>query len=364
MRREEPGSKDWFALKARTPPSRQRSKKSNEALELLVLYPSTMRSLVCVFALALPVLVMTTSAAGSQSVPIDSTREPQGFDLQGHRGARGLAPENAIPAFRRALELGVTTLEMDVVISGDGKVVVSHEPWMSHVICSLPSGEPVPEDEAREHNLYRMPYAEIEQYDCGRRRHPDFPQQQTHPAVKPLLRDVIARAEEYVSTHDRPPVFYNIEFKSRPDWDGHFHPPPEAFARRLLEVVHENGVAARTLIQSFDERALRAARQLRAGRDEEAAVRLALLVGRGRRGGLTDHLESLGFTPAVYSPDFRRVDETLLREAHARGLAVVPWTVNERDAMRRLIRVGVDGLITDYPNVGLEVLRSERESPD
>lgn len=289
---------------------------------------------------------------------------PPGFDLQGHRGARGLAPENTIPAFRRALEIGVTTLEMDVVISEDGEVVVSHEPWMNPEICSLPSGDPIPEGEAQSHNLYRMTYAEIKQYDCGQRRHPDFPEQTPQPAVKPLFRAVIEMVEDYVATHDRPPVFYNVEIKSRPAWDGRFHPKPEAFARRVLHVVHETGVAAQTTIQSFDPRALRAARQLRAKQTDDAAVRLALLVGGEKEGGLSDHLEHLGFTPAVYSPNYRRVDAALLQEAYDRGLAVVPWTVNERTEMQRLIRLGVDGLITDYPDVAQEVLRAEGEFPD
>ena len=283
-------------------------------------------------------------------------RGPTGFDLQGHRGARGLAPENTIPAFRRALELGVTTLEMDVGISGDGQVVVSHEPWMSHEICACPSGEPVPEPRAREHTLYRMPYAEIEQYDCGRRRHPDFPRQETQPAAKPLLRDVIGRAEAYVAEHDRPPVFYNIEIKSRPEWDGTFHPKPEAFARRVLTAVHEGGVAGRTTIQSFDARALRAMRQLRDDEPPEGAVRLALLVVHGTAALLPEQLDELGFTPDLYSPAHASVDEALVHAAHKRGLQVVPWTVNEREQMRRLLRLGVDGLITDYPDVGRDVV--------
>jgi glycerophosphoryl diester phosphodiesterase len=242
--------------------------------------------------------------------------------------------------------------------------VFSHEPWMNPTICSLPSGAPVPEDAAREHNLYRMPYAEIEQYDCGQRRHPDFPRQETHPAVKPLLRDVIAMAESYVAEHDRPAVFYNIEIKSRPDWDGEFHPPPDDFARRVLSVVREGGVAARTTIQSFDPRALRAVHRLRAERSAEEDVRLALLVGRGTDGGLVDQVERLGVTPALYSPDHRLVNAQLLKAAADQGLRVVPWTVNERDEMRRLIRLGVDGLITDVPDVAQDVLSTMEASSD
>ena len=287
----------------------------------------------------------------------DSTAPPE-FDLQGHRGARGLAPENTIPAFRRALAIGVTTLEMDVVISADGQVVVSHEPWMNPALCSLPSGAPVPEADARDHNLFRMPYAEIERYDCGRRRHPAFPRQEPQPASKPLLRDVIEMAEAYATDHDRPPVFYNIEIKSRPEWDGTFHPAPKAFAKRVLATVHEGEVAARTTIQSFDARALRATRRLRENWDPEPTVQLALLVTEDTAPAVADQLDALGFTPAVYSPAHSAVDEALVRAAHERGLRVVPWTVNERDAMRRLIRLGVDGLITDYPDVGAEVMEA------
>jgi len=310
-----------------------------------------------ILLLVTALLLVVPDAAPAQS-------SPDGFDLQGHRGARGLAPENTIPAFRRALDLGVTTLEMDVVISGDGQVVVSHEPWMSHEICSLPSGAPVPAEEAKGHNLYEMPYAEIEEYDCGRRQHPDFPRQETQPAVKPLLRDVIGMAESYVAEHDRPPVFYNIEIKSRPDWDGTFHPEPEPFARRVLGVVREGGVAARTTIQSFDERALRATRRLRDDGNPEATVRLALLVMQGTADTLPDQLDELGFTPTIYSPAFSSVNDALLQATHDRGLQVVPWTVNERDDMRRLIRLGVDGLITDDPDVAQEVLEVVGESSD
>ena len=308
--------------------------------------------------------LLAVAYATSAQDPSGESIVPDGFDLQGHRGARGLVPENTIPAFRRALELGVTTLEMDVVISKDGQVVVSHEPWMSHEICSLPSGAPIAEEEARSHNLYRMTYAEIEQYDCGQRRHPDFPRQETQPAVKPLLRDVIAMAESYVAEHERSLVYYNIEIKSRPAWDEEFHPPPKAFARRVLEVVREADATSRTTLQSFDLRALRAPREVRAEQGGNDAVQLSLLVGREAAGRLAEQLDRLGFTPAVYSPAYPAVDQALLQAAHDRGLRVVPWTVNERTDMRRLIRLGVDGLITDVPDVGMEVVEAMAESSD
>lgn len=278
------------------------------------------------------------------------TQTPDGFDLQGHRGARGLAPENTIPAFRRALELGVTTLEMDVVIAGDGTVVVSHEPWMAPEKCLTPDGNRIEGDKRAD--IYDMTYEEVAAYDCGSLTLDDFPDQEPQSAPKPGLRDVIQMAEAYTREHDRPPVFYNIEIKSRPDWDGQFHPDPAAFVERVLAVVTSEDVAARTTLQSFDPRSLEAVHQ------QNGTVRTALLVGWAGTDGLAENLQALSFVPDIYSPAVRLVDEALATSVHDRGLRLIPWTVNERSAMKRLIRLGVDGLITDYPNRGRAVLRS------
>ena len=284
--------------------------------------------------------------------PSDSVRTPEGFDLQGHRGARGLAPENTIPAFRRALAIGVTTLEMDVVVAGDGTVVVSHEPWMNHQICRTPEGARLASHDARRHNIYEMSYEEVAAYDCGSLQHPDFPEQEPQAASKPRLRDVIAMAERYVEGHDRAPVFYNIEIKSRPEWDGRFHPPPKGFVARVLAVVEgEEEVAAQTTLQSFDPRALEAVHA------ESNGVRTALLIGWMGDEGLEANLNRLSFRPDVYSPTARLVDADLVADVHARGLTLVPWTVNEPATMRRLLALGVDGLITDYPDRARAVLR-------
>lgn len=303
--------------------------------------------LVLTFLLSL--LAMTdvsehSSASALRANTAPAPDQPEGFDLQGHRGARGLAPENTWPAFERALELGVTTLEMDVVISKDGEVVVSHEPWMSSTICSLPSGEPIPSGQGRNHRIFEMTYEEVQQYDCGQRRHPDFPEQQTQPAHKPLLRDVIQQAETYMAQHRTKPVFYNIETKSQPGFDGRFHPEPKRFAQLVYDVVAEMNVAARTTLQSFDVRTLQVAEE------NGWPVRLALLIGRGDDEGLNQNIERLGFRPDVYSPEYRLVDEELLIKAHGWGMDVIPWTVNDTTDMRRLQEMGADGLITDYPN--------------
>jgi glycerophosphoryl diester phosphodiesterase len=281
-------------------------------------------------------------------MPTDTTRTPSGFDLQGHRGARALAPENTIPAFRTALDVGVTTLELDVVVAGDDTVVVSHEPWMNSTICRAPAGTRIREE--REHNLYEMDYAEIARYDCGSLQHPDFPEQVPQPAPKPRLADVIAMAEAYVQDHDRPPVFYNVEIKSRADWEPRFQPGPELLAERVLSVVAAEGVAGRTLLQSFDPRVLEAVHA------QHQTVRSALLVGAEAGAGLAAHRARLSFPPDVYSPNYRRIDADVVKAAHRRGLTIVPWTVNDAADMKWLYATGVDGLITDHPRRARAVL--------
>ncbi|PSQ76015.1 MAG: glycerophosphodiester phosphodiesterase [Bacteroidetes bacterium QH_7_62_13] len=278
----------------------------------------------------------------------DTSRAPNRFDLQGHRGARGLAPENTIPAFRRALEIGVATLEMDVVVAGDGTVVVSHEPWMASEKCVSPDGDRIADVDR--HNIYEMAYDDVATYDCGSQQLKNFPEQEPQAARKPRLRDVIRMAEAYTRDHNRGPVFYNIEVKSRPEWDGTYHPKPRGFVERVLTAVTEAGVASRTTIQSFDVRSLEHVHRL------NAPVRTAFLVGWAANDGGAENVEALSFLPDIYSPDVRLVDENLVTTLRARGVQLIPWTVNEIDAMKRLLRLGVDGFITDYPNRGRAVL--------
>jgi len=273
------------------------------------------------------------------------------FDLQGHRGARGLRPENTIPAFDLAINLGVTTLEMDAVISLDRKVVISHDTHFSSEICSAPNGIPVSEAEARNLRLFEMTYEEIMAFDCGSRQHPSFPEQITSKEHKPLLTEVLNYAESRALELGRAPLFYNIETKSRPEGDDIKHPSPNEFTDLILESVTLCGVADRVIIQSFDERTLQ--RTQLSGVD----VRTALLVGRNSAGDLGTQIEYLDFLPDIYSPDLTLVNESLMIRASAAGVAVLPWTVNTMSEMHSLISLGVSGMITDYPDRGIQVLR-------
>ena len=144
----------------------------------------------------------------------------QNIDWQGHRGCRGLMPENSLPAFEKALELGVKTLELDVVINKDKEVIVSHDPWMSPQFCITPGGEKlegIVEDLPR---IYHLTYEEITAYDCGSSGNSNFPEQQKIKVYKPMLVEVFRMSEKYCKDNRRNEVYYNIEIKSNPEWDG------------------------------------------------------------------------------------------------------------------------------------------------
>jgi glycerophosphoryl diester phosphodiesterase len=282
----------------------------------------------------------TTSASRSSA-------ELPAFDTEGHRGARGLMPENTVPAMRKALELGVTTLEMDTHISKDGKVLLSHDPYINPEHDLLPDGTEIPAADKKKYVLYEMNYESIKAFDAGSKFYDKFPKQEKIRTHKPLLTEVIDSAQAYIKEHNLPQVFYNIETKSKPAGDGKLHPAPEEFVDLLMEVLEEKNITPWVMTQSFDVRTLQVMRE------KYPDVKTSLLVENMK--GLEANLEALGFTPTIYSPNHRLVTKKLVKECHARGIKVIPWTVNELDQMKRLKRKGVDGIISDYPNLFLEL---------
>jgi len=284
----------------------------------------------------IPLLVLTGLLGCTQVVD---------YDLQGHRGARGLLPENSIPGFLLAADLGVDTIEMDVVVAADSQIVVSHEPWMSSEICSHPDGTPVTEEEARSLNLYTMSYEEIAAFDCGSRGNPRFPDQEPRAVQKPLLSEALRAIEN----HSERTLQYNIEIKSKEDGDGVFHPDVDTFAELLYEVLAEQDLLNQVTIQSFDPRSLEAVRRI------DSQVTLAFLVSNEL--GLEANMDRLSFVPQAYSPNHNLVDRSLIDSVHGLGMAIVPWTVNDSDRMKELLYLGVDALITDYPDRGAVLKR-------
>ncbi|MCB0597953.1 MAG: glycerophosphodiester phosphodiesterase [Lewinellaceae bacterium] len=266
------------------------------------------------------------------------------FDWQGHRGARGLLPENTVPAFLKALEYPqVKTLELDLAVSRDSQLVVSHEPWMSHHICSHPDGRPVLESEEEDLLFYQMPYDSIRQYDCGSRGNERFPEQKAQPAHKPLLSEVVQAVEQYCQEKGRPRPRYNIEIKLEPAYDGVKAPGPETFARLVLEEIARLGIKDWSCIQSFDVRPLQQLHRM------DPQIFTALLIENAH--GVDANLNELGYTPGAYSPYYKLVTANVVKTVHEKGMALIPWTVNDTTAMKALIALGVDGIITDYPNL-------------
>jgi len=270
------------------------------------------------------------------------------FDLQGHRGARGLAPENTFPAFIAALQQGVTTLELDVVITKDWQVLVSHDPWINSRFCKDSRGRKIRRMAPIRHNIYRMTYEKVRTYDCGTTPHPRFPGQALQPAHKPLLREVIPEIQDYIATHQLPAVSFNIEIKSFRFGDDIFHPSPDIFADLLVAELKKLGILEQTTIQSFDIRPLKYLHKQYPG------VRLSLLIEGNK--GIEKRLHRLGFLPDIYSPAFRLVDSSLVQAVHQKGMLLIPWTVNRKEDILQLLEWGVDGVITDYPDIARSLI--------
>ncbi len=296
-----------------------------------------------------------------------------GFDLQGHRGSRGLAPENTLPAFARALSLGVSTLELDLALTRDGVLVVAHDPHLNGDLTRGPDGRWLG---ARGPALFSLSFVELQRYDVGRLRPGSayaarFPAQVGADGVHmPRLADVFALVERSGNRTVR----FNLETKLDPR-DPAATASPEALADALVAAVRERGLAARVTVQSFDWRSLARVRTqapeielscLSAQQPEDDTIQaevpgpkpwLAGLDPRVHGGSVPRLVAALG--ARVWSPHFRDVTAERLREARGLDLRVLPWTVNEPPDMARLIDLGVAGLITDYPDRLRAVLREK-----
>ena len=273
-----------------------------------------------------------------------STSADNMFDKEAHRGGRGLMPENTIPAMLNAIDLDVTTLEMDTHISKDGKVVVSHDPYFNENITTTPEGKSLTKAEASQGILYNMLYDSIAKYDVGLKPYPAFPQQKKIAVHKPLLSALLDETEAYAKQKGKS-IAYNIEIKSKQGGDGKLHPPVEEFVDRVMQVINEKGIASRTIIQSFDIRALQVMQK------KYPQVATSLLIEASEKTSLDEQLQQLGFTPSVYSPNSALVTPALLQQCHDKKMKVIPWTVNDLAEMKRLKQMGVDGIISDYPNL-------------
>ncbi len=271
------------------------------------------------------------------------------FDIQGHRGARGIMPENTIPAMLKALELGATTLEMDIVISKDKQAVVSQEPYFNHEFSLTPTGKAITLKDEKKNNIYKMNYSEVKKFDVGSKLHPRFPGQQKLKVYKPLLAELIDSVENYVKLHRLPKPDYNIETKLIRKGDGEFQPSPEEYVEIIMDIVKQKKLEKRVIIQSFDIRSLQYVHK------KYPKIRTSL--GIDEKVDFEDNIAQLGFKPTIYSPYFVLVGKNLVDKCHAAGVKIIPWTVNSVKDIEYLQGLGVDGIITDYPNLMGQVKR-------
>jgi glycerophosphoryl diester phosphodiesterase len=245
----------------------------------------------------------------------------------------------------KAIDLGVTTLEMDVVITKDKKVILSHDQWFSKDITTKPDGTFMGEREERKFNINWMTYAETQTFDVGMKPHPRFPQQQKIKVTKPLLSDVVDSVNKAMMTRKRPPLFYNIETKTNPEFDGVFHPKPEEFVELLMAVIKEKGIEDYCIIQSFDFRTLEYLHK------HYPHMKTAMLIEDFNKTTLEEQIKAIGFTPTIYSPAYQIVTDDLIKRCHAKNMKIIPWTVDDKPTIDKMKAMGVDGLISDYPNL-------------
>jgi glycerophosphoryl diester phosphodiesterase len=271
------------------------------------------------------------------------TVSAQKFDLQGNRGARGIMPENTVAGMLRALELGVSTLTMNAVISKDKQVVLSQEPYFNHEFSTQPNGKPITLKTQKTFNIYKMDYEEVKKFDVGTKIHNRFPYQQKYPAYKPLLEETIIAVEDFVKTNKLPKPEYSIETKTIPKGDNEFHPEPPEFVELIMAVVNKYKLAKRVTIQSIDHRTLQYLHE------HYPKIKTSLMVDE--KVDFVQNMEDLGFKPTVYSPTSALVGKGLVDRCHEAGVKIIPWTVNTVKDMKEMIALGVDGVVTDYPNI-------------
>ena len=266
------------------------------------------------------------------------------FDIQGHRGCRGLLPENTLPAFKKAIELGVHTLELDIAVSKDEKIIVSHEPFMSRKICLDVNGKAIPEEDDKKHNLFQLTYNEIKAFDCGIKFHERFPEQIKIPAYKPTLDEVFITSDalnKYIK--------YNIEIKAKPIYDNVFTPKPAKFVSLVLKTINAHGVFERCNLQSFDLRILEEVKK------QAPQMKVALLVDEDER--ISEKLKALSYKPEIISPYYKLLDKKTVSKYKKQGFKVIPWTINSATEMKLMIDFEVDGIITDFPDILIHVLQ-------
>lgn len=269
-------------------------------------------------------------------------------EIHGHRGCRGYFPENSIEGFIHALRFDIEAIELDVVVSKDHQVLVSHEPYMHHKKCLWPNLQPITKKEEAVLLIYQMSYKEISAFDCGLLAHPDYPQLKTVKAYKPLLSEVIQTIELACYESKRKPIVYNIEIKSDALLIGKVQPDYEVYARLVLNVIASFPIESRVIIQSFDKQLLNTIFKM------NNLIPLSLLIEDAQDPFI--HIEELGFKPSILASHYIYLNAEQIAQLKAEKVKVFAFTVNEIKDIKKMLAWGVDAIITDYPDVAISCL--------
>ena len=279
-----------------------------------------------------------------------STIKPTGMnktiiDYQAHRGGRGLMPENTIPAMLAVMDnLKVSTLEMDLAITKDKQVVVSHDPILNPIITTKPDGTYIKSDQINQNIIYQMNYTDLEKFDVGLKMHPGFRGQKKLAASIPTLASLIDSVETKSKITGRK-MNYNIEIKSVEGKDITEHPGPDEFVELVVSTLEKKNILDRTSLQSFDLRPLRVLHE------KYPSIKTSYLVFGEVSANAEKQIALLGFQPTIYSPEYKYVNQAMIDYCHQKNIQVIPWTVNTKEEINTLIQLKVDGIITDYPNL-------------
>jgi len=281
------------------------------------------------------------------AVMLSQTNDPATFDVQGHRGARGHAPENTLPGFERALAIGVDTLELDVGVTRDGVVVIHHDRRLNPDLARGPDGGWIA---APGPTIHSLTHAQLQRYDVGRIR-PGSEYAKRFARQKPIDGTRIPRLADLFELVKASGVRFNIETKVSPEAPDETL-APEPFALALLAEVRKAGVERRTTIQSFDFRTLAVVQR------EAPGLGTAYLTSE-KKGAAVPRMvhEAKG---AIWSPDWRDLDPQALAVARELGVRVIPWTVNAPADIARILDMKVDGMISDYPDRVRAALKARR----
>ncbi|MEY3399232.1 MAG: hypothetical protein RL220_1826 [Bacteroidota bacterium] len=261
--------------------------------------------------------------------------------IHGHRGCRGLRTENSIDSCTHAFAAGAEYIEIDIVVTSDHKLLVSHDPWMNAVLCSYPDGSIIRPEEEKDINIYMMTLSEAQQFRIGDRPEPRFPFQQTNPGAKPALKEVMDCISQ-LTLPDHHPRGLNIEIKSREGWDGLYHPAPDVYVDLLLNELESYGYSGKIILQSFDPRILIELQR------RNAPYPLVFLTET--EPDPEKVMDLFNFSPWGIGVHHGLITRDYLVACRERGVELLAWTVNEEHDIMEMMKLGVRHLITDYPD--------------